>query len=283
MSAPAYFRKIPAMTVDEVRRALDAHEHGGWSLLDVRQPEEYTQGHLPGSVLIPVGELKDRVGALDPAKPTLVYCRSGMRAGNATALLLDAGFREVWNMEGGILAWNGAVATGAPEAGMSWFEEARAPAEYVALAWILEAGSGVFYRRMAERFSGSDTGDLFGSLASAEEDHQAVLNDLCRTITGREGDPVAPDDVLARDTMEGGVSLSEALAWAGSRQAVDVLEFAVSLEVNAYDRYLKVARTVEDPRGRQVLERLAREEQAHVNRLLAAFVGGLRGAAPSPA
>ena len=276
MSGPAYFRKIPTMTVEQARRVLDEHGHERVTLLDVRQPEEYSESHLPGAILIPVGELHGRLEELDPGKPTLVYCRSGMRGGNGTAALLDAGFREVWNMEGGILAWNGQVAAGAPEAGMSWFEEARAPAEYVALAWILEAGAGVFYSRMAERFRASGTGDLFRTLASAEEGHKAALKDVYRRITGDEGDPVAPGEVEARDTMEGGVSLSEALAWAGRREAGDVLEFAVSMEVNAYDRYLKVARVVRDPVAREILERLVREEKAHLDRLLEAFLGRLK-------
>ncbi|MEJ2182557.1 MAG: rhodanese-like domain-containing protein [Nitrospirota bacterium] len=46
---------------------------GQYALLDVRQPREYEKGHLPGAVLIPLGELRGRLGELDPRKPTVVY------------------------------------------------------------------------------------------------------------------------------------------------------------------------------------------------------------------
>lgn len=58
---------------DEARDFMDEHQLGEYQLLDVRQLNEYEQGHIPGSMLIPVRELTERMGELDRTKPTFVY------------------------------------------------------------------------------------------------------------------------------------------------------------------------------------------------------------------
>jgi rhodanese-related sulfurtransferase len=61
------------MSADEVRTFLQEKEPGGYNLVDVRQPTEYVRGHLPGALLIPLGELRERSGELDRSKPTITY------------------------------------------------------------------------------------------------------------------------------------------------------------------------------------------------------------------
>ena len=68
-----YFKPVSAWTVDEVRAFLREHPAGACNLVDVRQPAEYEGGHLPGAQLIPVAELRDRLGELDRSKPTITY------------------------------------------------------------------------------------------------------------------------------------------------------------------------------------------------------------------
>lgn len=267
MRTPSLTRRIPTLSVGEVRAYLAEHDPSAYNLVDVRQPEEYAEGHLPGSQLIPVGELHQRIDEIDRTKPTVVYCRSGMRAANAAGVLLNDGFGEVWNMAGGMLVWEGKVSTGAPEAGMWWFEEARGPEQYIALAWILEEGARLFYARMADQLASLGAGDLFQSLAALEQSHKDTLRELYTVLTGREGDPLSPGEAAAHDTMEGGVSITKALEWADGKKPVDVLEFSVAMEVNAYDLYLKVARKLDDPKSRDILLRIAREEKTHLDRL----------------
>jgi len=74
-------------------------------VLDVREPWEYAQGHVPGSVLIPLGQLAARVGELPQDTPLYVICRSGNRSVTASELLIAAGKRDVRNVEGGMIAW----------------------------------------------------------------------------------------------------------------------------------------------------------------------------------
>ena len=79
----------------------------GAVLVDVRRPEEYGQGHLPGAVNIDVTapDFAQRIAALDQNAPTYLYCRSGARSANAAGLLTKAGFTSVHNLLGGVLDW----------------------------------------------------------------------------------------------------------------------------------------------------------------------------------
>ena len=67
------FSRVKAMEADEARRWMEGRPPESFTLLDVRQPEEYEQGHLPGAVLIPLPELEQRLGELDPRIPVLAY------------------------------------------------------------------------------------------------------------------------------------------------------------------------------------------------------------------
>ncbi|NWG21621.1 MAG: rhodanese-like domain-containing protein [Chloroflexi bacterium] len=74
-------------------------------LLDVREPEEYAAGHIPGVRLIPMGEVPARLNEIPADRTVIVTCRSGNRSGQITDLLRRNGFTRVHNMQGGILAW----------------------------------------------------------------------------------------------------------------------------------------------------------------------------------
>nr|WP_136251856.1 rhodanese-like domain-containing protein [Ningiella ruwaisensis] len=75
-------------------------------IVDVRTPEEYAEGHVPGAVNIPlasVSENLEKFGAKE--QEIVVYCRSGRRAGQALNMLADAGFENLYHLEGDIMAW----------------------------------------------------------------------------------------------------------------------------------------------------------------------------------
>ncbi len=81
-----------------------AQRLGDFTLLDVREDHERADGYIAPSVHIPLGELSDRAGELDPATPLLVYCHSGVRSAMAADALRAAGY-EAANLDGGIVAW----------------------------------------------------------------------------------------------------------------------------------------------------------------------------------
>ncbi len=78
-------------------------------LVDVRNPGEAAAGMVSGAVNIPVGQLPDRVGELDPHKPTVVYCAGGYRSSVAASLLRNRGFDDVSDLLGGYAAWDDVV------------------------------------------------------------------------------------------------------------------------------------------------------------------------------
>ncbi len=73
-------------------------------LLDVRQPEEYRDGHIPGATLIPLGSLPGKLNQLPRDREIICVCRSGNRSHSATRQLKAAGLNAV-NLQGGMLAW----------------------------------------------------------------------------------------------------------------------------------------------------------------------------------
>jgi rhodanese-related sulfurtransferase len=68
-----YFKPVSTWSADEVREFLKGKNTEDFNLIDVRQPGEYEEGHLPGAQLIPVAELDSRAKELDPDKPTVTY------------------------------------------------------------------------------------------------------------------------------------------------------------------------------------------------------------------
>lgn len=106
-----FCRNAPAVadiTPETVRQRLEAGER--LHLIDVREPGEYAQGHIPGARLVPLGQLRDRLDGLDPAAETILVCRSGRRSDIACRILAGLGFERVRNLAGGMLAWRGPVA-----------------------------------------------------------------------------------------------------------------------------------------------------------------------------
>ena len=73
MGISDYFKPVSSWSAEEVRTFLKEKEPDKYNLVDVRQPKEYEQGHLPGAQLIPLGDLANRVKELDPNKPTIAY------------------------------------------------------------------------------------------------------------------------------------------------------------------------------------------------------------------
>jgi rhodanese-related sulfurtransferase len=97
---PSGFREIG---VDAAEANL-----GEFVLIDVREPDEFTGplGHIANAKLVPLGTVPDVARGWDKTKTYLMICRSGGRSARAAAHLMHQGFAEVYNLEGGMMAWN---------------------------------------------------------------------------------------------------------------------------------------------------------------------------------
>jgi len=81
---------------------------GGAFILDVREPDEWIESHIPGATLIPLGELASRVDEVPQNQEVVVVCRSGNRSQQGRDILLSAGFENVTSMAGGVNQWKAA-------------------------------------------------------------------------------------------------------------------------------------------------------------------------------
>jgi adenylyltransferase/sulfurtransferase len=111
--APAPEQASGEIDATELKAKLDRGDD--FVLLDVREPHEYQIARIPGSRLIPLGTLPQRLNELDPEADIVAHCKSGMRSAKAVDLLKQSGFRRVRNMKGGILAWSDKVDPSVPK------------------------------------------------------------------------------------------------------------------------------------------------------------------------
>ena len=87
----------------EAKSLLDTNKNT--YLLDVRTPQEYSQGRLAGSVLIPIGEFERRIREVPKNKTIIVYCAVGSRSKPVANFLSQQGYKDVYNMTDGIVGW----------------------------------------------------------------------------------------------------------------------------------------------------------------------------------
>ncbi len=91
------------ITSVELKQRMDRGEKP--MIVDVREPNEYQICRIPGSELIPLGDVPKRFGELDPNEEVIVHCKSGVRSARAADFLRSVGFKRVLNLKGGILDW----------------------------------------------------------------------------------------------------------------------------------------------------------------------------------
>lgn len=109
-SAEAIKAEYHQLTAAQAKARMDSGDEV--IILDVRTPEEYAQGHIPGAVLLPVTSIGSDTAKLLPDKDAeiLIYCRSGNRSRQATNMLVDMGYTAVYDF-GGINSWPYEVVT----------------------------------------------------------------------------------------------------------------------------------------------------------------------------
>lgn len=268
-----YFKPVSSWSADKVRKFLEEHHADEYNLIDVRQPKEYSRGHLPGAELVPMTDLHEKMKDFDPQKTTITYCGIGVRSRAAASMLSHAGFKKVYSMEGGIKAWEGLVAEGEPEMGMAYFEPAGTIEEFIGLAWLIEGATQTFYLKMAERFQATEAEPFFNQMGFIEARHQAFLEALFEKITGKETGVDFPQSILpelpTEPIVEGGIRLKDALEWSEAHDLSEILQMAISFESNAFDRYMLMIPRVEDKETKDLFKVLAEEEKAHLSHLTA--------------
>lgn len=103
----------PAVQLVDVPKALQLTADPSIRIIDVRTPEEFAEGHIERAELFDfnAGGFSEQIAELDRGATYFVYCRSGNRSGQATAIMAELGFTHVYDLDGGIVSW---LAAGAP-------------------------------------------------------------------------------------------------------------------------------------------------------------------------
>ena len=269
ISQKKLFTPVKSINAGETKTLMAGQAEGAYTLLDVRQPGEYEGEHIPGAKLIPLPDLKDGYSQLDSLKPVIVYCRSGSRSLAAAQLLSGLGFNEIYNLQGGIMGWQGSKAAGPRELNLELVRGDETPAEMIALAYGMEMGLGIVYREMAERSDDAELKSLLTMLADIESQHKKRLLEILAEIDSPVSDTDAYEADLQPSVLEGGFGLDDFMkeneSFFGSVQGG--LDLAMMLETQALDLYLRFADKSADERTQKVLFSIADEEKAHLRSL----------------
>jgi rhodanese-related sulfurtransferase/rubrerythrin len=262
------------LTPEGLRRYRQENREGDYDLIDVRQPEEYAQGHIPGARLLPLMELESRLFDLPADRDLVVYCHSGARSQAAAGLIADAEVtrRRVYNLSGGILRWDDATLPDFPAVAV--FAPAGDLVGQMETAMNLEKGAWRFYCAVLSQFPEAPFAGVMEALSKAETAHARRIYGF---LTSHRGD--LPDfdtyyDGLSGDILEGGTPLNAALdrlGSAGPGVCLEVIELALTIEYAAFDLYRTVADRCEDADAEAAFLAIAQAEKAHMRQLIKAI------------
>lgn len=266
--------KIANMTTGKLRQFLENTEESQFALIDVRQPEEYENEHIPGAKLLPLPLLEHRLHELPRDRDVIIYCRSGARSAAAARFIADSGMgpEQVFNVSGGINAWFGRTLRGYPKLRSL----AEAPDDETLIRQVLEMEKGAyrFYSAVAARLPSSSFADAVGALARMEEIHARSAYD--HWLDRVENLP--PFDELFATTkgliVEGGDDLSSVLTRAAGADLADttaIIELALEIELHAFDLYRVMADRTDDPKVQRVFLMLAEQEKTHIRLVTTAW------------
>lgn len=260
------FSPVKSMDSDEAKSFIETKDDGTFTILDVRQPAEYEESHIPGAKLIPLPELHNSIDQLSPEIPVIVHCAVGGRSRVAAQLLSGYGFKQVYNLKGGIKAWQGLKATGPKELNLALVRGDETAAEIAALAYDMEDCVQLFYIAMRDRAQDQEVRHLFTKLAGIEEKHKRTILEL----SARMEPPGTDRNTTAADRgqliMEGGFDMAEFMQQnePNMNTVPEVIELAMMLETQALDLYLRFAHKSINAETKEVLFRIAQEEKSHL-------------------
>ena len=185
-------------------------------------------------------------------------------------MLSGKGFARIYNLSGGIKAWEKEVAVGPEDTGLHLFSGGPDPEEAIIAGFGLEMGLRDFYLSMQKHVTNSSTKALFTMLADIEVIHQQRLVTLYGEITGTDISLTDFSAKIAEPAMEGGLTTAEYLQLYKTdlESEIEVLGLALAIEAQALDLYSRAAQQNRSQEGyRQVLLQIAEEERSHIERL----------------
>jgi sulfur-carrier protein adenylyltransferase/sulfurtransferase len=187
----------------------------------------------------------------------------------AAQFLAGQGFKEVYNLKGGMMAWQGLTAIGPVELNLDLIRGDESAAEMLEVAFGLEGALQKFYLIAGENVKDREVAALIKELAAVEEKHQQMLLTDYAELTNQE--VAGPQSLVKRlpQILEGGFEFSEFLNQnqATMQTLFGVLDLAMMLETQALDLYLRFAAKTTEESTQKVLFKIADQEKAHLTSL----------------
>jgi sulfur-carrier protein adenylyltransferase/sulfurtransferase len=255
------------INVERLREYMTQHEENEYLLVDVRQPDEYAKGHIAGSILIPLGEIPQRMRELPVDKDIVFYCRSGKRSRGAAIFIGSRPYAAgtVFNLTGGILAWDGHLLPDTPN--LKVFDLSGSEQEILLQAMDLERGAERFYAALNKRYAAVAWAQNLAILAGAEEAHARTIY---RFWAERQSDPPNFETVyagLGGDIVEGGFSGAALVAMLEKypmEPCRATLEMALTIEYSAYDLSRNMAHRFRNQPLEAAFNAIAEAEKEHM-------------------
>lgn len=262
------------LTPEALKDYMARRKESDYALIDVRQPEEYTEAHIPGSRLFPLMELQSKVFDLPDKQDLIFYCHVGGRSAFAADLAAEAEVTEgeVFSLDGGIMAWDGNTLTDYPR--VQVFDASRDFHSLLLTAMDLEKGAFRFYLTTLDRFRDDPIADTLETLSKAETAHAKMIYKYWKDTADNPEPFESLFENLKGDILEGGRPLADALAHLenmGKNPCLRVLELAMSIEWAAYDLYRNMADRTGDEAVKEVLFSIAQAEKGHMRTLVKAL------------
>jgi sulfur-carrier protein adenylyltransferase/sulfurtransferase len=263
--------KIIEIDAEALHKYMATHQESDYLIIDVRQPEEYADGHIPGARHLPIMELVPRLFELPGDRDLLFYCSSGGRSAAAAVLAFEEeiGTGKIYNLRGGMLAWDGHRIEGAPR----WhlFDTVETTAKRLYLAMDLERGAERFYQYVAKQYKEAPFSATYARLAKAEVAHARAIYQFWQAETDAKTDFETIYTSLKGEVLEGGEALESVLDKVrrmADSACLPLVELALGIEYAAYDLYRTLADNGQDPGVVEAFMRLAPAEKAHMEALI---------------
>lgn len=258
------------ISTEKLKSYIDQHEENDYLLVDVRQPVEYAQSHIPGAKLVPLMNLESALPDLPSGQDIIFYCRSGNRSQAAAVMAAGSGasLQKIYNLGGGIMAWDGKTLSDFPR--IQTFTDSESPPDMLLKSMDLEKGALRFYQYVRQTFADQPFVKTIKPLIQAEEAHARSIYRFWRSTTEN---PPAFDELFANlkgNILEGGENLHDAISRVESieeNMCLNFLELALEIEFRAYDLYRTMANMSVDDDARNVFLSIAQIEKDHMQLL----------------
>jgi rubrerythrin/rhodanese-related sulfurtransferase len=259
------------MSPEEFRQYREKNKETDYLLVDVRQPEEYVKGHIPGAKLIPLKELVANLSDLPSGKDLIFYCHSGGRSEAAAIIAGEerVSNKDIYNLEGGIMAWDDRTVSDYPR--VKVFDKSKGLSELLLIAMDLEKGAFRFYNYIKERFAPEPFSKTFEQLSTEEMVHAKAVYQYWKNIKSDSPEFETIFENLKGEILEGGENLIDIIKRAAAIEGntcMNIMELALNIENSSFDLYRTMAAQTDSKETQDIFLSIAQAEKTHIKTLI---------------